>query len=121
MFWRRATPWGGFWSLVAGTGAAYAVNRMDAYDFIFSFDSALSASFWQAIIAFLACAAVLVVVSLFTAPKPTEELRGLVWGLDREPDPDIQEDPADKVWWRSPELLAAGAIVLLIVLNIIFI
>ena len=93
MFWRGATPWGGFWSLVAGTAAAYAVNRMDAYDFIFSFDSPLSASFWQAIIAFLACAVVLVVVSLFTKPKPTEELRGLVWGLKREPDPDVVEDP----------------------------
>ena len=121
MFWRRATAWGGFWSLVAGTAAAYAVNRMDAYDFIFSFDSALSASFWQAIIAFLACAVVLVVVSLFTQPKPTEDLRGLVWGLDREPDPDVQEDPKDKLWWRSPELLGAGAIILLVILNIIFI
>ncbi len=121
MFWRRATAWGGFWSLVAGTAAAYAVNRMDAYDFIFSFDSALSASFWQAIIAFLACAVVLVVVSLFTQPKSTEDLRGLVWGLDREPDPDVQEDPKDKLWWRSPELLGAGAIILLVILNIIFI
>jgi SSS family solute:Na+ symporter len=121
MFWRRATAWGGFWSLVAGTAAAYAVNRMDAYDFIFSFDSALSASFWQAIIAFLACAVVLVVVSLFTQPKSTEDLRGLVWGLEREPDPDVHEDPKDKLWWRSPELLGAGAIILLVVLNIIFI
>ncbi len=121
MFWRRATPWGGFWSLVAGTAAAYGVNRMDAYDFIFNFGSPLSASFWQAIIAFLACAVVLVVVSLFTKPKPEEELRGLVWGLTREPDPDIEEDPRDKLWWRSPALLAAGAIALLIVLNIIFI
>ena len=64
---------------------------------------------------------VLVVVSLFTQPKPTEELRGLVWGLKREPDPDVREDPRDKVWWRSPELLGAGAIALLIVLNISFI
>jgi solute:Na+ symporter, SSS family len=121
MFWRRATPWGGFWSLVAGTAAAYSVNRMDAYDVIFNFGSPLSASFWQAIIAFLACAVVLVVVSLFTKPKPTEELRGLVWGLTREPDPDIEEDPRDKLWWRSPGLLGAGAIALLVVLNIIFI
>jgi SSS family solute:Na+ symporter len=94
---------------------------MDAYDFIFNFDSPLSASFWQAIIAFLACAVVLVVVSLFTKPKPTEELRGLVWGLKREPDPDVVEDPRDKLWWRSPALLGAGAIALLVVLNIIFI
>jgi SSS family solute:Na+ symporter len=121
MFWRRATAWGGFWSLVAGTAAAYAVNRMDAYNFIFDFGSPLSASFWQAIIAFLACAVVLVVVSLFTKPKPEEELRGLVWGLVREPDPDIVEDPRDKLWWRSPALLGTGVIVLLIVFNIIFI
>jgi SSS family solute:Na+ symporter len=121
MFWRRATAWGGFWSLVAGTAAAYAVNRMDAYNYIFNFGSPLSASFWQAIIAFLACAVVLVVVSLVTKPKPEEELRGLVWGLEREPDPDMKEDPRDKVWWRSPALLGAGAIVLLVVFNIIFI
>jgi SSS family solute:Na+ symporter len=121
MFWRRATAWGGFWSLVAGTAAAYGVNRMDAYDYIFNFGSPLSASFWQAIIAFLACAVVLVVVSLFTKPKPDEELRGLVWGLQREPDPDMKEDPRDKLWWRSPALLGAGAIALLVILNIIFI
>jgi SSS family solute:Na+ symporter len=30
MFWRRATAWGGFWSLVAGTVAAYGVNCLNA-------------------------------------------------------------------------------------------
>ena len=34
MFWKRATPWAGFWSLVAGTAAAYGVNRMNAYGVI---------------------------------------------------------------------------------------
>ena len=61
MFWKRATPWGGFFSLVAGTAAAYAVNRLDAYHTIFHFGSALSASFWQAIIAFIVGGVVLVV------------------------------------------------------------
>src|SRR5205085_2073976 len=37
MFWRRASAWGGFWSLIAGTGAAYAVNRLNAYHTIFHF------------------------------------------------------------------------------------
>ncbi len=83
MFWRRATAWGGFFSLVAGTAAAYIVNRLNAYNMIFHFGSPLSASFWQAIIAFLVDAVVLVVVSLVTKPKPAEELRGLVWGLTR--------------------------------------
>jgi solute:Na+ symporter, SSS family len=121
MFWRRATPWGGFWSLVAGTAAAYGVNRMDAYNFIFHFGSPLSASFWQAIIAFLVDGAVLVLVSLFTQPKAEERLRGLVWGLTKEAEPEENADPRDKLWWRSPELLGGVALVLLVVLNIIFI
>jgi SSS family solute:Na+ symporter len=121
MFWRRATAWGGFWSLVAGTGAAYAVNRLNAYHTIFHFGSALSASFWQAIIAFLADAVVLVLVSVVTEPTTTERLRGLVWGLTRDPQPEENADPRDKLWWRSPMLLGGVAIALLVVLNIIFI
>jgi SSS family solute:Na+ symporter len=121
MFWRRATAWGGFWSLVAGTAAAYTVNRLNAYHTIFHFGSALSASFWQAIIAFLADAVVLVGVSLVTQPMKTEQLRGLVWGLNRDAQPEENADPRDKLWWRSPKLLAGVAIALLIVLNILFI
>ncbi len=120
MFWRRATAWGGFCSLVAGTAAAYATNRLNAYHTIFNFGSPLSASFWQAILAFVVGGVVLIVVSLFTKPKPTEELRGLVWGLTRAEEAEENADPRDKLWWRSPALLGGVAIALLIVLNIIF-
>jgi solute:Na+ symporter, SSS family len=120
MFWRRATAWGGFFSIVAGTAAAYAVNRLNAYHTIFHFGSALSASFWQAIIAFLVDAAVMILVSLVTKPKPTEELRGLVWGLTRAEEAEVNEDPRDKLWWRSPALLGGVATALVVVLNIIF-
>jgi solute:Na+ symporter, SSS family len=121
MFWRRATAWGGFFSLVAGTAAAYAVNRLNAYHTIFHFGSPLSGSFWQAIIAFLVDAAVMVAVSLVTKPKPVEELRGLVWGLTRAEEAEVNEDPRDKLWWRSPALLGGVAIALVVILNIIFI
>jgi solute:Na+ symporter, SSS family len=120
MVWRRATAWGGFFSLVAGTIAAYAVNRLAAYHTLFHFGSALSGSFWQAIIAFLVDAVVMVAVSLVTKPKPTEELRGLVWGLTRAEEPEDNIDPRDKLWWRSPALLGGVAIALVVVLNIIF-
>jgi SSS family solute:Na+ symporter len=120
MFWRRATAWGGFFSLVAGTAAAYIVNRLNAYHTIFHFGSALSASFWQAIIAFIADAVVLVGVSLVTKPKPAEELRGLVWGLTRKEEAEVHADPRDKLWWRSPALLGGVAIALVVILNIIF-
>jgi SSS family solute:Na+ symporter len=121
MFWRRASAWGGFFSLVAGTAAAYATNRLNAYHTIFHFGSPLSASFWQAIIAFLVGGVVLVAVSLVTKPKPEEEIRGLVWGLPRKEELEVNEDPRDKLWWRSPWLLGGVAIALLIALNIIFI
>ena len=120
MFWRRATAWSGFFSLVAGTVAAYAVSRLNAYHTISHFGSALSASFWQAIIAFIVDAVVLVAVSLVTKPKPTEELRGLVWGLTHEEERETNADPRDKLWWRSPALLGGVALGLLVILNIIF-
>ncbi len=120
MFWKRATPIAGFVSLVAGTLAAYAVNRLNAYHTVFHFGSALSASFWQAIIAFIVGAVVLVLVSLVTKPKPDEELRGLVWGLTRKEEKEVNEDPRDKLWWRSPALLGGVALGILVVLNIIF-
>lgn len=120
MFWKRATAWGGFWSLVSGTVAAYAVNRLNAYHTIFHFGSALSASFWQAIIAFIVGGVVLVLVSFVTKPKPDEELRGLVWGLTRKEEREANADPRDKLWWRSPALLGGIAIGILVVLNIIF-
>jgi SSS family solute:Na+ symporter len=121
MFWRRASAWGGFVSLVAGTAAAYAVNRLNAYHTIFHFGSALSASFWQAIIAFIVGGVVLVVVSLVTPAKAEEDLRGLVWGLKRPEQEEEHADQRDTLWWRSPWLLGGVAVVLLIILNIIFI
>jgi SSS family solute:Na+ symporter len=120
MFWKRATAWGGFCSLVAGTAAAYAANRLNAYHTVFHFGSPLSASFWQAILAFIVGAVVLVAVSLVTRPKPREELRGLVWGLTRTDEPEENADPRDKLWWRSPALLGGVALALVVVLNIIF-
>ena len=121
MFWKRATPWGGFWSLIAGTAAAYATNRLAAYHTIFHFGSAtLDGSFWQAIMAFVVDAAVLVGVSLVTKPKPIAELDGLVWGMAKGDD-EADIDPRDKLWWRSPWLLAGIIMACVIALNIIFI
>src|SRR5947209_5990896 len=121
MFWKRATAWGGFWSLVAGTATAYGVNRLAAYHLIFHFGSALSASFWQSIWAFIVGTVVLVVVSLFTKPTPVEGLQGLVWGLTRKEEREVDADPRDRLWWRSPVLLGGVIIAVVVALNIIFI
>ncbi len=120
MFWKRATAWAGFCSLVAGTAAAYATNRLAAYHTIFHFSSALDSSFWQAIMAFVVDAVVMILVSLVTKPKPVAELDGLVWGMARGDD-DTDVDPRDALWWRSPWLLGGVIIAIVIALNIIFI
>ncbi|HEX7297435.1 MAG TPA: sodium:solute symporter family protein [Solirubrobacteraceae bacterium] len=120
MFWRRSTPWAGFWGLIAGFLGAFITHELYSWGTI-DLGSELAASFWGAIIAFLADLVVTVSVSLVTRPKSDEELRGLVWGLTRKEEEPEAHDPADDAWYRSPWLLGAGALVLVVILNIIFI
>jgi SSS family solute:Na+ symporter len=120
MFWKRSTPWAGFWGLIAGFLGAFWTHELYSWGTI-NLGSALAASFWGAIVAFLADLVVTVGVSLVTKPKPDEELRGLVWGLTRKEEDPEEHDPADDVWYRSPWLLGAGALGLVVILNIIFI
>jgi SSS family solute:Na+ symporter len=120
MFWKRSTPWAGFWGLIAGFLGAFWVHELYSWGTI-NLGSELAASFWGAIVAFVADAVVTVGVSLVTQPKPQEELRGLVWGLPKREEEPEKHDPADDVWYRSIWLLAGGAIVLIVILNIIFI
>jgi solute:Na+ symporter, SSS family len=119
MFWKRASSWGGFLGLIAGTLGAATTHNLYSNG-VWDFNSALAADFTGAIVAFVAGVAVTVGVSLVTQPKPESELAGLVYGLT---DTDAAErvPERDKVWWRSPTLLAGGAIVLIAILNIIFI
>ena len=119
MFWRRSTPWAGLAGLIAGTLGAFVTHELYSTGAV-HFGSDQSANFGGAIVAFVADAIVTVVVSLFTQPKPEQQLRGLVWGLPR----DRAEDDfvrGDNAWYRSPALLGAGALVLVVVLNIVFI
>jgi SSS family solute:Na+ symporter len=120
MFWRRTSPWGGFAGLIAGTLGAFFAHELYTWGTV-DFGSELAASFWGAIIAFLADAVVTVIVSLLTPPKPEHELRGLVWGLKREGEEDDDFVKGDDAWYRSPYLLGGGAIALVVLLNIIFI
>src|SRR3954468_12706297 len=120
MFWRRTTPWAGFWGLIAVFFGAFVTHEVYSFGWV-NLGSELAASFWGAIIAFVADAVVTVGVSLVTQPKPEEELRGLVWGLPRkDAEPERMEEGED-AWYRSPMLLGMGALALVVILNIIFI
>jgi len=126
MFWKRATPWGGFWGLVAGTLGAvighFAFTGLDigswhVWNPWVTIESTQSQNFYGAIIAFVADAVVTVVVSLMTAPRPERELAGLVSGV---PNPDAPPPGPKPVWWQSPKLLGFGALGITLVLSLIF-
>jgi SSS family solute:Na+ symporter len=119
MFWRRATPWAGFWGLASGTLAAIAVHFLHSRGPL-DLGSPLSADFWGAVAAFVVDAVVTVAVSLATAPKPEHELRGLVWGLTETEDVSARRDPAERVWWRRPVVLGAIALTITVLLYLVF-
>ncbi|MDQ0787472.1 sodium:solute symporter family protein [Streptomyces sp. B3I8] len=111
MFWKRASMKSGFWGLLAGTTAAM-VNYFVFYkQGIVDIPTDQGANFVSAIAGFVAGAVVMVVVTLFTAPKPADELQGLVYGTRS---PGMEEPPAkgDDAWYRRPALLGWGAVVL---------
>jgi SSS family solute:Na+ symporter len=120
MFWRRATPLAGALSMIAGFLAAFIAHYLQSKHTI-NLGSMIASTWWQAVIAFVADAVVLVGVSLFTQPKPESELRGLVWGLKREEQEADDSVAGDEAWFRSPKLLGFGAIGIVVALNIIFI
>jgi SSS family solute:Na+ symporter len=107
MFWRRMTPWGGFWGLVAGTLAAGGVWVAYALDDTL-FRSPFQQAMWMGIVAAAADLLVSVLVSLRTTPKPVHELVGLVRGMEITDPADIAETRL----WRRPEVLGAAAITL---------
>jgi SSS family solute:Na+ symporter len=117
MFWKRMTPWAGFWGLLAGTfgaAAAYYGNKWGIVDL----GSAQAAAFWGAVAAFVADAIVSVAVTLVTEPKPVEELQGLVHGMANVEE---HEPAEERVWYRKPGVLAAGVLGLVVALNFAFI
>jgi solute:Na+ symporter, SSS family len=116
MFWKRMTPWAGFWGLVAGTIAA-ATTWVGYKAGWWSFGSDLDESMWGAGLAFIVDAIVTVIVTLMTTPKPVSELQGLVYGMAN-----VDEYAERRVhrWWESPKLLGFTVLGLAALLTIIF-
>ena len=116
MFWKRMTPWAGFWGLVSGTAAAIAAYYLNKGGTV-NLGSAQASAFWGAAIAFAVDAIVSVGVSVFTQPKPVEELQGLVHGMANEEEHVRRSESA---WYRKPATLAAGALGITAILSIVF-
>jgi SSS family solute:Na+ symporter len=92
MLWKRATPAGGFWGLLAGTLSSIAMwawVKVDpsalAYVALSSHAKDMAENMYRALWSWLICSIVTVVVSLLTKPKPESELVGLVYGATEIP------------------------------------
>jgi SSS family solute:Na+ symporter len=117
MFWKRGTPWGGFWSLLVGTTVAIAIYIGQTLGIITNIGEAgtVGAAFWQAWWAFFAAVVVGAGVSLFTQRKPDEELAGLVYGTTEK---DVNAPP--QPFYKNVWVIGGSLMVCLVVLNIIF-
>ena len=92
MLWKRATPAGGFWGLLAGTLSSigmYALVKVDhsmlAVIALSSQAKDMAENMYRGLWSWLICVIVTVAVSAFTRPRPVEELAGLVYGATELP------------------------------------
>ncbi len=121
MLWKRITPAGGFYGLLAGTLSSIGMFFLVKFDpdmlpviALSTNAKPLAEDMYRALWSSLIGVIVTVAVSLATKPKPDSELVNLVYGLTNIP----KEDGVPLV--RRPILWAAVVIVILAVLQWIF-
>lgn len=121
MFWKRTTSHGAFWGLLSGTGAAAIMHGLTTAEGkggwianLHVFYSGTSQAFNIAAVSFIVCFIVTMILSLFTKPKPDDQLVGLVYSLTPK-----QKDAA-KVWYKNPLWLGIIILAATLILNIIF-
>lgn len=93
MLWKRCSPSGGFWGLLAGTVSSIAMWAWVKADpgalryIAFSPEAKdMAENMYRALWSWLICVGVTVAVTYVTKPKPVAELAGLVYGVTPLPD-----------------------------------
>jgi solute:Na+ symporter, SSS family len=121
MLWKRASPAGGFWGLLAGTASSigmWAWVKVDPaalrYVALSPYARDMAENMYRALWSCLVFALVTVLVSLATKPKPDAELKGLVYGVTDIPS-EAYVSAIQRPWFWAT---VVGAI--FVVLNIIF-
>jgi SSS family solute:Na+ symporter len=121
MLWKRATPAGGFWGLLAGTMSSvgmWAWAKVDPgavkYLALSLKAQDQAQNMFRALWCWLICVVVTVVVSFLTKPKPDGELTGLVYGLTKIPHEEQVSVFHRPVFWA----VVVGAV--FVILQIIF-
>jgi SSS family solute:Na+ symporter len=121
MLWKRTTPAGGFWGLLAGTASSIGMwlwVKLDpsalAYVALSHNARDMAENMYRALWCWIVCVTVTVVVSLLTRPKPESELVGLVYGCTAIP------SERHLALWRRPIFWAAAVVTGFFALNVIF-
>jgi SSS family solute:Na+ symporter len=128
MFWKRTNGHGAFVGLLSGMAAAALHHGLTLPigeaagikggwlgTVVHTYPSEMAQNFWTAIIAWSACMAVTVLVSLATPRvKTDQELAGLVYSLT--PKPPVAHEP----WYKRPVVLGAIVLAATLALNLIF-
>jgi len=121
MLWKRVTPAGGFWGLLAGSTSSIAMfllvkfnHGMLAYIALSSHAQDMAENMYRALWSWLICVTVTVAVSALTRPKPVEELTGLVYGCTELP------SEGHLPLWKRPIFWAGVSLVLFLLLQWIF-
>jgi SSS family solute:Na+ symporter len=120
MLWKRATPKGGFWGLLAGTLSSigmWAWVKVDptALRYVALSPNArdMAENMYRALWSWVVCVSVTVVVSVLTEPKPDSELVGLVYGVTEIP------HEGDMALWQRPIFWAVIVAVVFVIFNIL--
>lgn len=121
MFWKRTTGHGAFYGLIGGTVAAtltYSLTEAEGkggwLGHIHSFSSAMAQSFMVAIVAFVTCFILTILISLFTKAPDKEKLTGLVYSLTPKP-------RLDHIgWYKRPVAIGILVLLLTLILNLVF-
>jgi solute:Na+ symporter, SSS family len=120
MLWKRATPAGGFWGLLAGTLSSigmWAWVKVDpsALRYVALSPNArdMAENMYRALWCWIVCVVVTVVVSYMTKPKSEAELSGLVYGVTA-----IPQEAAVPIYHR-PAFWALVVAVAFIIVNIL--
>jgi SSS family solute:Na+ symporter len=121
MLWKRASPAGGFWGLLAGTLSSvgmWAWVKLDpsalAIVALSSHARDMAENMYRALWSWIVCVVVTVVVSMLTKPKPVSELNGLVYGVTQIP----HEEHA--TIFHKPAFWAVVVAIVFVILNILF-
>jgi SSS family solute:Na+ symporter len=124
MFSKRITSAGAFYGLLLGMITSFSVfmgfklgvfGEGVARILCFSSNpSDMARNLWQAWWAFFVCFVATAVISMFTKPKPPEELKGLVSGLTE------RAKYEGLSWFQKPAPWALLSLLVLVLINIVF-